>query len=117
MLHDQNALISDYLRRFTFARIDISYARFFFYESAEKALSYARLNCAVFNYFYMSLGQVRHTVVVSRDRSCCLSTFFIAFTVDVALSVLKGPLHFLFVHRHDISPHFRTPSILYIKSS
>ena len=40
-------------RRFTFARIDISYARFFFYESAEKVLSYARLNCAVFNYFYM----------------------------------------------------------------
>ena len=43
-------------------RIDISYARFFFYESAEKVLSYARLNCAVFNYFYMSLGQVRHTI-------------------------------------------------------
>ena len=89
----------------------------FFYESAEKVLSYARLNCAVFNYFYMSLGQVRHTVVVSRDRSCCLSTFFIAFTVDMALSVLKRPLHFLFVHRHDISQHFRTPSILYIKPS
>ena len=36
----------------------------FFYESAEKVLSYARLNCAVFNYFYtcMSLGQVRHTI-------------------------------------------------------
>ena len=61
-------------RRFKFAWIDISYARFFFYESAEKVLSYARLNCAAFNYFYMSLGQVRHTV--SRDRSCCLSTFF-----------------------------------------
>ena len=45
-------------RRFTFARIDISCARFFFYESAEKELSYTRLNCAVFNYFYMSLGQV-----------------------------------------------------------
>ena len=52
-------------RRFTFARIDISCARFFFYKSAEKVLSYARLNCAVFNYFYMSLGQVRHTIVVS----------------------------------------------------
>ena len=51
------------MRRFTFARIDISYARFFFYESAEKVLSYARLNCAVFTYFYMSLGQVRHTIV------------------------------------------------------
>ena len=38
----------------------------FFYESAEKVLSYARLNCAVFNYLYMSLGQVRHTIVVSR---------------------------------------------------
>ena len=55
--------------RFTFARIVISYARFFFYESAEKVLSYARLNCAVFNYFYMSLGQVRHTIVVSREIS------------------------------------------------
>ena len=42
---------------------------FFLYESAEKVLSYARLNCAVFNYFYMSLGQVRHTIVVSRDRT------------------------------------------------
>ena len=52
-----------------FARIDISYARFFFYESAEKVLSYARLNCAVFNYFYMSLGQVRHTIVVSRYQN------------------------------------------------
>ena len=51
-----------YTRGFTFARIDISYARFFFYESAEKVLSYARLNCVVFNYFYMSLGQVRHVV-------------------------------------------------------
>ena len=57
-------------RRFTFARIDISYARFFFYESAEKVLSYARLNCAVLNYFYMSLGQVRHTIVVSRYQNC-----------------------------------------------
>ena len=47
------------VRRFTFARIDISYARFFFSESAEKVPSYARLNCAVFIYFYMSLGQVR----------------------------------------------------------
>ena len=36
---------------------------FFFYESAEKVLSYARLNCAVFNYFYMSLGLARHTIV------------------------------------------------------
>ena len=42
---------------------------FFFYESAEKVLSYARLNCAVFNYFYMSLGQVRHTIVVSRYQN------------------------------------------------
>ena len=41
----------------------------FFYESAEKVLSYARLNCAVFNYFYMSLGQVRHTIVVSRYQN------------------------------------------------
>ena len=54
---------------FTFARIDISYAHFFFYESAEKVLSYARLNCVVFNYFYMSLGQVRHTLVVSRYQN------------------------------------------------
>ena len=57
------------IRRFTFARIDISYARFFFYESAEKVLSYARLNCAVLNYFYMSLGQVRQTIVVSRYQN------------------------------------------------
>ena len=56
-------------RRFTFARIDISYARFIFYESAEKVLSYAGLNCAAFNYFYMSLGQVRHTIVVSRYQN------------------------------------------------
>ena len=56
-------------RRFTFARIDTSYARVFFYESAEKVLSYARLNCAVFNYFYMSLGRVRHTIVVSRYQN------------------------------------------------
>ena len=56
-------------RRFTFVRIDISYARFFFYESAEKVLSYARLNCAVFNYFYLSLGQVRLTLVVSRYQN------------------------------------------------
>ena len=58
-----------YYRGFTFARIDISYARFFFYESAEKVLSYARLNWAVFNYFYMSLGQVRHTIVVSHYQN------------------------------------------------
>ena len=44
------------------SRIDISYAQFFFYESAEKVLSYARLNCAVLITFYMSLGQVRHTM-------------------------------------------------------
>ena len=42
---------------------------FFFYGSAEKVLSYAHLNCAVFNYFYMSLGQVRHTIVVSRYQN------------------------------------------------
>ena len=42
---------------------------FFFYESAEKVLSYARLNCAVFYCFYMSLGQVRHTIVVSRYQN------------------------------------------------
>ena len=54
----------------------IYHMRGFFLRKREKVLSYARLNCAVFNYFYMSLGQVRHTVVVSRDRSCCLSTFF-----------------------------------------
>ena len=51
-----------------FARIDISYARFFIYESAEKVLSYVHY-CAVFNYFYMSLGQVRHTIVVSRYQN------------------------------------------------
>ena len=72
-----------YLRRFTFARIDISYARFFFYESAEKVLSYARLNCAVFNYFYMSLGQVKHTIVVSRyqnhRKDFLFSLFMIVF--------------------------------------
>ena len=62
-------MLQYFTRRFTFARIDISYARFFFYKSAEKALSYARLNCAVFNYFYMSLGQVRHTIVVSRYQT------------------------------------------------
>ena len=39
-------------RRFTFARIDMSYARIYFYECAENLLSFARLNCAVFNYFY-----------------------------------------------------------------
>ena len=54
-------------RCFTFAWNDISYARFFFYESAEKVLSYARLNCAVCNYFYMSLGQVRHIIVVDNE--------------------------------------------------
>ena len=41
----------------------------FFYQSAENVLSYARLNCTVFNYFYMSLGQVRHTIVVSRYQT------------------------------------------------
>ena len=56
-------------RRFTFVRIDISYARFFFNESAEKVLSYARLNFAVFNSFYMSLGQVRHTIQGLGDRT------------------------------------------------
>ena len=40
------------VRRFTFARIDMSYARIYFYESAENLLSFARFNCAVFNYFY-----------------------------------------------------------------
>ena len=39
-------------RRFTFARIDMSYARINFYECAENLLSFARFNCAVFNYFY-----------------------------------------------------------------
>ena len=42
---------------------------FFLYESAEKVLSYAHLNCAAFNQFYMSLGQVRHTIVVSRYQN------------------------------------------------
>ena len=69
-----------YLRRFTFARIDISYARFF-YESAEKVLSYARLNCAVFNYFYMSLGQVKHTIVVSRYQNHRKDFLFILFMI------------------------------------
>ena len=41
-----------FFRRFTFARIDMSYARIYFYECAENLLSFARLNCAVFNYFY-----------------------------------------------------------------
>ena len=45
-------------RRFTFARIDISYARFFFYESAEKVLSYARLNCAVLITFICHLDRL-----------------------------------------------------------
>ena len=45
-------------RRFTFARIDISYARFFFYESAEKVLSYARLNYAVFIIFICHLDRL-----------------------------------------------------------
>ena len=62
-------LFTGFRRRFTFARIDISCERFLFYESAIKVLSYARLNCAVFNYFYMSLGQVRHTIVVSRYQN------------------------------------------------
>ena len=35
-------------RRFTFARIDISFAWIIFYESAEKLLSFARFNCAAF---------------------------------------------------------------------
>ena len=52
------------IRRFTFARIDISYALFF-----SKKVRNARLNCAVFNYFYMSLGQVRHTIVISRYQN------------------------------------------------
>ena len=41
----------------------------FFYESVELVLSYAHLNCAVFNYFCMSLGHVRHTIVVSRYQN------------------------------------------------
>ena len=47
----------------------IYHMRVFFLLEAEKVLSYARLNCAVFNYFYMSLGQVRHTIVVSRYQN------------------------------------------------
>ena len=86
------AVDSCFQRRFTFARIDISYARFFLYESAEKVLSYARLNCAVFNYFYMSFGQVRHTIVVS------LSTFF-HLVHDCVLGLLRSLLtwHCLFL--------------------
>ena len=71
---------------FTFARIDISYARFFFYESAEKVLSYARLNCAVFNYFYMSPGQVRHTIVVSRYQKEKITRFNYSASVRQALN-------------------------------
>ena len=39
-------------RRFTNARIDISNVQIFFYESAKKRLSNARLNCAEINCFY-----------------------------------------------------------------
>ena len=34
--------------------------------------------------------------------------------IDIVLSVFKQPLHFLFEHCHDISPHYRAVSILYI---
>ena len=54
---------------------------FFFYESAEKVLSYARLNCAVLNYFYMSLGQVKHTIVVSRYQNHRKDFLFILFMI------------------------------------
>ena len=47
-----------FIRRFTFAGIDISYAQFFFYESAEKVLSYARLNCAVLITFICHLDRL-----------------------------------------------------------
>ena len=61
---------------------------FFFYESAEKVLSYARLNCAVFNYFYMSLGQVRHTIVVSRYQTIeRITRFNYSASVRQALNV------------------------------
>ena len=45
-------------RRLTFAWIDISFARFYFYECAENLLSFARFNCAVFNYIYRRPGHL-----------------------------------------------------------
>ena len=36
----------------------MSYARIYFYECAENLLSFARFNCAVFNYFYKKLGHL-----------------------------------------------------------
>ena len=36
----------------------MSYARIYFYECAENLLSFARFNCAVFNYFYRLLGHL-----------------------------------------------------------
>ena len=59
----------------------IYHMRVFFYESAEKVLSYARLNSAVFNYFYMSLGQVKHTIVVSRYQNHEKDFLFILFMI------------------------------------
>ena len=82
-----------YLRRFTFARIDIheSYARFFIYESADKVLSYARLNCAVFNYFYMSLGQVKHTIVVCASSKMVPASKLVLASIMVLTSLYIGP--------------------------
>ena len=37
-----------FLNRFTFALIDMSFARILFYESVENLLSFARFNCALF---------------------------------------------------------------------
>ena len=57
-----------HFRHFTFARIDMSFARILFYECAEKLLSFARFNCAFFYYFYRLPGHPTgnvHMVVIS----------------------------------------------------
>ena len=48
--------------RFTFAQIDISYARFFFLQKRGKSTIICAFKLRGFNYFYMSLGQVRYTM-------------------------------------------------------
>ena len=53
----------------SFPRIDISYAQFFFLRKRGKSTIICPFKLRGFNYFYMSLGQVRHTIVVSRYQN------------------------------------------------
>ena len=78
MTRDKFKLAGEFSRRHKYTAVLrlrglIYYMRVFFSTKARKKyyhiLSYARLNCAVFNYFYMSLGQVRHTIVISRYQN------------------------------------------------